>query len=76
MIDLFFFLVEILLTVLFAARRGDLGADDAAKGRKQPVPDIAEEALEFVDCALCGKPNPVEYVFCKACGELQQVARS
>ena len=59
-----------LFEVLSAADRGELDIDDREKGREEPVLDAPEEILESADCKSGGKPNPVEHVFCKSCGEL------
>jgi hypothetical protein len=62
----FWFLFEVVL----AGLRGELDGDDEGEGRVEPAAYTPEEALELADCKTCGKPNPVEYVFCKSCGEL------
>jgi hypothetical protein len=67
---------EFLLTVVLLGLRGELDVDDEGKGKKEPILYTPEETLESVDCKICGKPNPVEYVFCKACGELLSATRS
>jgi hypothetical protein len=76
MMDLLCTLLELLLLVLSVVMGKRSDADDKAKGRTEPVSDTPEETLEFIDCAMCGKPNPVGRVSCSACGALQETART
>ena len=76
MTDLLCILLELLLLVLSAAigRKSDAG--DREKGRTQPVSGTKGETLDFIDCTVCGKPNQVGRVSCRACGALQEAART
>jgi hypothetical protein len=62
--DILVFFPELLLEVLFAAHTGKLQDDAKGESSTEPVSSIAEDAPEFTDCAMCGKPNPLDSAFC------------
>lgn len=76
MMDLLCTVLELLLLVLSVAIGRKSEAGDREKGRTQPVSGTREETLEFIDCTVCGKPNPVGRVSCSTCGGLQETART
>ena len=76
MMDLLCTLLELLLLVLSVAIGRKPDVDDKGKGKTEPVSDTPEETLDFIDCAICGKPNQVERASCSACGALLGAART
>jgi len=76
MMDLFCTLLELLLLVLSVAIGRKSAGDDEGKRGTAPVSDRPEDALEFTECAVCGKPNQVGRVSCSACGTLRETART